>query len=138
MRAQAATQTFPAIVLGATDHARLTGLADALAERQPELADDLFAELERATVVPSEDVPESVVRMGSMVTFAQDGGEPRTVTLVFPVEADIEAGRISIATPVGVALIGLAAGQVMHWQARDGRSHTLTVLAVGAPPAVAA
>ncbi len=32
-------------------------------------------------------------------------------------------GKVSILTPIGVALIGLAAGQSIDWAARDNRSH---------------
>jgi regulator of nucleoside diphosphate kinase len=135
MRAFDAAQPNPVIVLGAADHARLSGLADALADRQPELADDLMLELERAKIVPSDAVPDDVVRMGSTVTFRLDDGESRRLTLVFPVDADIARDRISVVTPVGVALIGLAAGQAMTWTTRDGRAQRLTVIAVEPPAA---
>ena len=68
-----------------------------------------------------------VVRMGSTLRYATDTGEERTVSLVYPVDANIEAGRISILTPIGTALIGLSSGQSIEWEARDGRSHRLTV-----------
>jgi regulator of nucleoside diphosphate kinase len=74
--------------------------------------------------------------MGSTVEFRPDGGQPRRVTLVFPGDADISEGKISILTPVGTALIGLAPGQSIAWTARDGRRHRLTVLKVEQPEAV--
>ena len=43
------------------------------------------------------------------------------MTLVYPPEADIDAGRISVPTPIGTALLGLAEGQSIDWTARDGR-----------------
>jgi regulator of nucleoside diphosphate kinase len=55
------------------------------------------------------------------------------VTLVYPVDADIATGRISIMTPVGTALIGLRVGQSISWRSRDNRKHMLTVLAVKEP-----
>ena len=55
------------------------------------------------------------------------------VTLVFPGEADIAQGKISILTPIGAALIGLSAGQSIDWTARDGRIHRLKVESVEAP-----
>ncbi len=123
----------PAIVVGAVDHERLTGLATALASRLPDVADDLLAELERATVVPAESLPDNVVQMGSTVTFRSEGSDERTVKLVFPAEADIALGRISIATPVGVALLGLEAGQGFSWTARNGRIQHLKVISVEPP-----
>jgi regulator of nucleoside diphosphate kinase len=59
--------------------------------------------------------------------FTTDAGEDRTVTLVFPGRADIAEGKVSVLTPIGVALIGLAVGQSIDWTARDGRTHRLTV-----------
>jgi regulator of nucleoside diphosphate kinase len=68
--------------------------------------------------------------MGSGVVFRSDNGETRRVKLVFPGQADIAAGRISILTPIGAALIGLSEGQSIAWKTRDGRLRQLTILAV--------
>jgi len=39
---------------------------------------------------------------------------------VFPEAADVDAGRISILTPIGAALIGLSAGQTIEFQTPAG------------------
>jgi regulator of nucleoside diphosphate kinase len=117
----------PAIVLTKTDYERLLRLAEAHALRNPEVSEELMVELDRARVVQNYKIASNVVRMGSTVRFTSDLGEDRTVTLVFPGEADIAAGRISILTPIGAALIGLSAGQSIDWVARDGRVHRLHV-----------
>ena len=57
--------------------------------------------------------------------------DARTITLVYPGDADISEGKVSVLTPIGTALLGLSEGQSMHWTARDGREHELTVTAVG-------
>jgi len=80
--------------------------------------------------VPAPKLGSSVVRMGSTVTYRPDNGAERTVQLVYPADADIAQGKISVLTPVGTALIGLDIGQSITWEARDGRKHVLTVLAV--------
>ena len=123
----------PRIIISETDRARLSGLADAVANRMPEIADELFAELERARIVKPAAVPANVVRMGSRLEYRPDDGAVRQVTLVYPGEADIAAGRISILTPIGTALIGLAEGQSMEWTGRDDRRHRLTVIRVASP-----
>ncbi|MFO1146184.1 MAG: nucleoside diphosphate kinase regulator [Rhodospirillales bacterium] len=127
----------PAIIASDADYDRLTSLAAAVRARSPEIAEELQDELERAQVVAAGAVPADVVQMGSTVEFRWDGFRQRRVTLVFPVEADIAAGRISVLTPIGTALIGLSPGQSIRWTARDGREHELTVLQVE-PPAAAA
>lgn len=93
-------------------------------------ADDLNYELDRATLVVDEALPRDIVRMGSRITYRQDGGARRVVTLVYPDDANPDAGRISILSPVGTALLGLRAGQSLHWRFRDGSTQELTVLSV--------
>jgi regulator of nucleoside diphosphate kinase len=122
----------PEIIVGDSEHARLTSLATAALDRLPQAADELLSELERATIVADEAVPADVVRMGSTVEFRTEEGQKR-VTLVFPPEADIAAGKVSVLTPIGAALIGLSKGESMAWNSRDGHSHELTVLAVEPP-----
>jgi regulator of nucleoside diphosphate kinase len=123
----------PAITLTRTDSERLWRLAESFADRSPAVAEELLAELERARIVDDGRIPNGIVRMGSTLRFTSDLGEDRRVTLVFPGEADIAEGKISILTPIGAALIGLSAGQSIDWTARDGRAHRLTVEAVEAP-----
>jgi regulator of nucleoside diphosphate kinase len=120
----------PSIVIGETDHQRLNKLALAAADRLPEVSDGLLIELERARVVADTSVPRNVVQMESTVEYEADTGDGRTVTLVFPKDADISEGKISVLTPIGTALLGLSAGQTMGWTARDGRQHKLTVVTV--------
>ena len=117
----------PAITVTRSDHDRLTRLADSFVGRNTALADQLLDELERARIVEDDRLRADAVRMGSTLRFTTDAGEDRTVTLVFPDEADIAEGRVSVLTPVGVALIGLTAGQSIDWVARDGRRRRLTV-----------
>lgn len=120
----------PAILVGADDQQRLTMLALDALQRVPDVATELLAEMERAEVVNA--VPASVVQMGSRVTFVADDGRERSVVLVYPGQADIGMGRISILTPIGTALIGLSEGQSITWTTRDGRRRRLTVQRVEA------
>jgi len=77
-------------------HSRLSCLAD---------------ELDRASVLPKGRVADDTVRMGSRLEYRDETlGTVRTATLVYPDEADISQGKISVLTPVGIALIGLKAG----------------------------
>lgn len=123
----------PSIVLTRADHDALARLADSLSAKSPEVAEQLSAELERARVVADSHLRPDVVRMGSTLRFTTDAGEDRTVTLVFPGEADIAAGKVSVLTPIGAALIGLSVGQSIDWVARDGRTHRLTVESMQSP-----
>jgi len=124
-----------AIVVTQGDYERLQGLANAARMRQPEIAEELAGELDRAGVVADGEIAPDVVRMNSIVEYRTEAGARRTVTLVFPGEADIAEGKVSILTPIGTALLGLSPGQSIDWLARDGRTHRLTILSVRQGPA---
>ena len=130
MPAVVRNRSVPSIIVSTADYERLTDLATASLERLPEVAEELLNEMERAKIVTEGSVPADVVRMGSTVTFRSDDGRERTETLVYPVDEDSDAHKISVMTPVGAALIGLAEGQSISWTARDGRKHELTVVKV--------
>ena len=130
MPALARNRSVPHIIVSNADYERLTDLATASLERLPEVAEELLAEMDRAKVVRNDSVPADVVRMGSTVTFTSDDGRKLTETLVYPVDEDSDAHKISVMTPVGAALIGLGVGQSISWTARDGRKHELTVVKV--------
>jgi len=98
------------------------------------LCDLLLGEIDRATIHSQDNIPPDVVTMGSEVVFLdENSGTERTVRLVYPGDADISAGRISILTPVGAGLIGLGVGQSIQWPDRGGAEHRLTIIEVRQP-----
>lgn len=129
------TASLPRIIVGEAEEQRLNALANAaaMAGRSVNVARVLLAEMERADVVPDREVPCDVVRMSSWVEYEIDGRNRRRVQIVFPGDANIDADKISILTPVGAALIGLSPGQTMLLEGHDGRPHRLSVLSVTAP-----
>src|SRR5687768_3238875 len=102
----------PPITLSTTDAERLLRLADVARRRFPNAAAVLSREVDRADIVSPWQILPGVVAMGAEVDFSDDSTcEVRCVTLVYPHEADITAGKISILTPIGAALIGLSVSQ---------------------------
>ncbi|MFA7290966.1 MAG: nucleoside diphosphate kinase regulator [Rhodocyclaceae bacterium] len=103
---------------------------------------NLRTELERAIVVPGDSIPVNIVTMGASVGYRdQKTGHCREIELVYPDEADLDSGKISVLTPVGSALIGLAEGQEIDWHFPDGTPHRLKVMSVkqaeqGRPPEI--
>jgi regulator of nucleoside diphosphate kinase len=134
MRKDSKCHSKPRIVLTICDSERLSDLAAAAMSRLPEIAAQLTSEIERAEVSTARSVLPNVAQMGSTVAFKLDDGQHKRVTLVFPSEADISRDRISILTPIGIALIGLSEGQSITWVTRDGRERRLTVVAVEQVP----
>jgi len=78
--------------------------------------ESLRGELEIAEVVPSEKVPADVVTMNSKVLLKDmDTSEEMEFVLVFPKDADIDTGAISVLAPVGTAILGYRKGDVVEW-----------------------
>jgi len=128
----------PPLVLSQTDAERLSALALQNETAHPATAALLLDEIERAQIRPDSRLPADVVGMNSTVEFLDEAhGQPRTVQLVYPDEADITEGRISIMTPVGAGLIGLKEGQAILWPDRGGETRVLRILKVGRLPALA-
>jgi regulator of nucleoside diphosphate kinase len=83
---------------------------------------DLERELGRAQVVAPSDVPRDVVTMHSRVSLADvESGEEMTFTLVFPDEAGIGEGRISVLAPIGTAMLGYRVGDIFEWEVPEGK-----------------
>ena len=133
MAIQVTMDALPRILISKAEEKRLTAIATAASQRVPEASAALLSELERAEVLPEMAMPADVVRIGSIIEFEVDDGRRLKVQLVLPENADINAGRISVLTPVGAALIGLSPSQVMEWSGIDGKERVLTVLAVSRP-----
>jgi|SRR4051812_9511056 len=129
-----AGQKHPRITLTAEDNDRLSSLVRAAMGKMPEIASCLADELDRASVLPKRKVAEDTVRMGSHLEYRDETlGTVRTATLVYPDEADISQGKVSVLTPIGVALIGLKVGQSITWETRNGTVRELTLVGVRQP-----
>ena len=91
------------------------------ARRDQHHLEELERELDRAEVVAAADVPAGVVTMHSVVRVRDlDTGARVVYRLVFPADADIRRGRISVLAPIGTALIGYRAGDRIEWSTPGG------------------
>ncbi|UZF90351.1 nucleoside diphosphate kinase regulator [Bosea sp. NBC_00550] len=124
----------PAITVTATDHAMLSRIAAGAAHTMPELAAELTHELDRARILPEGRVSADHAHIGSEIVYRDESTKRETtLTLVWPQDADIEKNRVSVMTPIGVALLGMAAGRSIDWTTRSGDVKRLTVLEVREP-----
>ena len=111
------------IVITEADFDRLSSLLDSPRYRSTHAASllTLKDELERGIVVAAGDVPNGVVTMHSQVRVRDlKADEPATYTLVYPDEADINEGKLSVLAPLGIALLGTKVGQVVTFDAPAG------------------
>ena len=121
----------PPIILSSLDMDRIEALlatipANALAGKA-----ELQAELDRADVLPPDQVPPTVVTMNSTVKFSiVETGKEFCLTLVYPRDMDGSADRISIFAPVGSALLGLSVGDELAWPGPGGKAMTVCVTEV--------
>ena len=125
----------PPIHISEADYDVIADLALQMEHRAPTLAKQFLDEINRAKIHPAGKVPTDAVTIGSEVEFLDDStGEKRRLKLVLPVDADFEAGRLSVMTPVGAGLIGMTVGREISWPTPDGRPRVLRILEVKQQP----
>lgn len=77
--------------------------------------------LDRAYIVPPNHVGGRVVTLQSRAVVKDDDTwESTTYTLVDPGHADHDAARLSILTPMGIALLGRREGDFVEWDVLGG------------------
>lgn len=124
-------ETRPPIHLLAAESDVVAGLALSTEQRHPVVAAMLLEEIERAELHEADDLPAGYVRLGSSVSFIDErSGQVRDVQLVIPADADIAQGRVSILTPIGAALYGLAEGACISWPDLDGNERLIRIIRV--------
>jgi regulator of nucleoside diphosphate kinase len=90
--------------------------------RHSEYLERLQMEIDRAEVVAQQDIPGDVITMNSTVCLIDlDTGEEEIYTLVFPEDADLEQGKISVLAPIGTAMLGYEVGDVFEWEVPAGK-----------------
>lgn len=134
--AMAAPENMPPIIVAEEEFDALSDIAESLAGVLPEVAHFLERELARARLLPMNHVPPNVVTMNATVEFTFGmKGRSEKLRLVYPAESPSENGSVSIASPVGVALLGLGEGQSISWSSRYGELRWLKVTRVVRPAA---
>ena len=85
------------------------------------LVDDLKRELQRGQVVPASQVQPRIITMNSRVRLTDlQTEEKETYTLVYPDDANINEGKLSVLAPLGTAMLGARVGQVIEVRAPVG------------------
>ncbi|MCA9216165.1 MAG: nucleoside diphosphate kinase regulator [Planctomycetales bacterium] len=112
------------ITISDFDYHRLQELlivAKQFASPQPAFVRDLANELQRASIVPPDQIPPYVVTMNTQISVTDtDTGKESSYTLVFPTDADPDDGKLSILSDLGVAILGYRVGDTVDWEFPDG------------------
>lgn len=106
------------------DYTRLTRLIQDMRGNKaidPKYLSYLGLELQKADVVDSIKITPEFVTMNSVmdVEFLQSGRKME-LRLVYPKEADFPKGLISVLSPLGCALLGYKAGDIIEFEAPAG------------------
>ncbi|MCE3253329.1 MAG: rnk [Cellvibrio sp.] len=122
------TKRESSLIVSKSDYSQLIKLIE---QHDSPATEALDIELGRAEIVQDKGLPIDAVAMGSRVTFIDlDSDEEKTISLVYPHEANVDQMKISILSPVGSALIGLRIGGNIDWPVPQGKVRRLKVIAV--------
>ena len=83
---------------------------------------NLKEELNRAIIIEPHQIPPDVITMRSTAILRDvDTGEEMNYTLVFPEDADLEQGKISVLAPIGTGMLGYRVGDTFEWDTPSGK-----------------
>lgn len=81
-----------------------------------------------ADLVPSREIAANVVTMYTRVRVCDPHTQTeRELTLCYPEDAHVDTGFVSVLSPVGSALLGVAVGGTATWDTPDGRLESAQV-----------
>ena len=124
----------PPIHLLAAESDLIGQLALQAEQHQPVVAAMLLDEIERAELHEPDTMPAGHARLNSRVTFLDEKSQQvREIELVMPAQANIAEGRVSIMTPMGAALYGLAKSYSIQWPDLSGNLRRIRILRVLSP-----
>jgi len=111
-----------AIHITRLDMQRLRKLLDNpdLKQQKPYLL-ELEREMDHAILVESNKIAANTITMNSTVQLVDlDTDERMIITLVYPENANVQEGKISVLAPVGTAILGCNEGETIQWEVPDG------------------
>ncbi len=112
----------PKIYLTRQDKETLLKMLDDAA-RDGEVRDastrDLRREIAQAMEMEPQEIPQDIITMNSKMVLWVDG-EDMEVTLVYPADADLSRGRLSVLSPIGTAILGYRQGDSVEWAVPSG------------------
>ena len=80
----------------------------------------LLSELKSAKLLPSVEMPTDTVRLNSTVTFIIADLFKKKFKIVAPEHSDVSKNKLSILSPMGLALFGYSEDDIVEWQFPSG------------------
>lgn len=105
------------------DYQRLNGIIEfaSLKKKMPEIVNRLLKQFKVAQMLSQETISGDVITMNSRV-LVKDlvSGREAKITITYPHDADNREGKVSIFSPIGVALLGRKVGDNISWRVPNG------------------
>ena len=105
------------------DYQRITGLIEfaSLQNKSPEIADRLLKELKVAKTFEQDKISGNIVTMNSRALLREvASGREIEITVTYPQDADSREQKVSVLSPIGVALLGCREGDITSWRVPAG------------------
>lgn len=133
----AAAPPSPTVIVSANDLARLQALGHSLATDLHPSGSLLLRALMRAEVRETDGIPADSVALDRFVTYRIDtSDQPERRLLIHPDDSMWPPAELSVASPLGIALLGLKTGDRVPVAGSElGEPPWVEVLAVGAEAA---
>lgn len=97
---------------------------------------NLNRELSKAVLVDKDSFPPDIVRLNSTVIVKdRDTNRVKTYTIVLPDKVDDKQSKVSILSPIGIALIGFKKGLQFTWRHFSSKQN-LTIMEVYNSPSL--
>lgn len=119
---RASAVAVPEVRITQVDRNRLWKLIAAARKRRnvdDQALKSLVAEIDRAIVLPPQQVSPDVITMNSRARLRLNDA-PAEIALVYPTLADDRANRVSVISPLGTAVLGFREGDRVDWRGADG------------------
>jgi regulator of nucleoside diphosphate kinase len=117
---------YETLMIEKNEHKKLLNLMDsAHYENDPIFKRAIGAlknELKTVKICSESDLPDDVVRFYSRVTIETPFAVTKTYQIVTPDESNLKQDKISILSPMALALFGYAADDEIEWQFPSGLS----------------
>lgn len=105
--------------------------------KMPEIVNRLHDEFKAARMLPQEKISNTVITMNSRVLLRElSTGREAEVTITYPQDVDSREGKVSIFSPIGVALLGRQVGDVVSWKVPNGTGRFEVAKIIYQPEAV--
>ena|SRR5688572_6866276 len=105
------------------DYQRLTGLIEfsSLKTKKSDIVDRLYNDFKVARMLPQDRISKNVITMNSRVLLKElSNGREAEVTITYPQDADSREGKVSVFSPIGIALLGRQIGDIVSWKVPGG------------------